>query len=229
MLIVWGLYGWTAFLMKRFVNNTMSRKMALAAAQGNQLVGLALIGLSAWKTASRDKCSTNAYFQCWYDSSPSDLESWMNTSYAGQSRTSYLLALQMILLSRSTLKVLDADLKFKEKSADKKAAPEGDADAAPKDGPPPKKQGGGNKQYDGKKYHENAQSFETVDGKNGRLVLKNGDVLIIKDGKIVEKNGKPYKRDEKESRDDKKELEKEQKERNKDAKEDKPCTGWYCL
>ena len=116
LLIGWGLYGWTAFLMKRFVNNTMSRKMAIIAAQLNPIVALALIGLSGWKTFSRDQCSTNSgYFQCWYDSSPTDLESWYNTGYSGQSRTSYMLAIQMILLTRGTLKVLDADLKFKKK------------------------------------------------------------------------------------------------------------------
>jgi len=226
--------------------------MALAAAQGNQVVALALIGLSAWKTAARDKCSTNSgYFQCWYDSSPSDYESWANTSYAGQSRTSYMLALQMILLSRSTLKVLDADLKFKR---EEKAEAKEDADAAPaeaapapKDGPAPKKADPAapkkadpaapkkadpvapSTQHDGKKYDDNAQSFETVDGKNGRLVLKNGDVLIIKDGKIVSKNGKPYRREKKEDRKEKKDLEKEQKARDQFAEEKEPCTGWLCL
>lgn len=118
--------------MKRFINNTMSRKMALYAAMGNHVVALALIGLSLWKTFSRDQCSTNSgYFQCWFDSSPTDLESWYNTGYSGQSRTSYMLAIQMILLSRGTLKVLDADLKFKKKDdAEAADATTEDADAA---------------------------------------------------------------------------------------------------
>lgn len=247
MLIGWGLFGWTAFLMKRFVNNDMSRKLALMAAQGNSIVGLALIGLSAWKTASRDKCSSGSYFQCWYDSSPSDLESWTNTSYAGQSRTSYLLALQMIMLSRGTLKVLDADLKFKKKQEAKEkdaSAADADADAAaaPADAAStdaassdaassdakPAATDKPSKQYSGKKYHDQAQAFYTVDGKNGRLVLKNGDVLIIKDGEIVEKNGKPYKK--KESRKDEKELEKEQKEREKETKpKEEKKGGWWGL
>lgn len=127
MLIGWGLYGWTAFLAKRFAKNSkMVKRMALMAAQGNALVGLALLGLSGWKTASRDKCSTNAYWQCWYDSSPTSAQTWSNGNYTSQSRTSYLLALQMMWLSKSTTKYLSADLKFqdkkKKKAEDKKDA-----------------------------------------------------------------------------------------------------------
>lgn len=128
MLIGWGLYGWTAFLMKRFMKNSkMVKRMALMAAQGNALIGLALLGLSGWKTASRDKCSVSAgYWQCWYDSSPSTAETWKNGNYSSQSRTAYLLALQMIWLSKSTTKYLSADLKFQDNRKKKQAA-KGDA------------------------------------------------------------------------------------------------------
>ena len=137
MLTGWGLFGWFAFLGKRFTSSPAMLKLALLAVKGNSLVGLALIGLSAWKTASRAKCSANSsVFQCWYDSSPSDLESWKNTAYAGQSRTSYLLAFQMIWTAKTTSKFLNAELKFDEKKDEKKAGKdakkEGDKKGAPK-------------------------------------------------------------------------------------------------
>jgi hypothetical protein len=71
MLTAWGLYGWTAFLLKRFFKQSdLVKKIAISATKGSALVGLALIGLSAWKTTSRDQCSVNSYWQCWHDSSP---------------------------------------------------------------------------------------------------------------------------------------------------------------
>lgn len=84
MLIGWGLYGWLAFFLKRFSDSTTTRKMALIGAQGNGFVGLALVGLSLWKTFARDQCSTNSgYFQCWNDSNPTTLETWKNSVYSG--------------------------------------------------------------------------------------------------------------------------------------------------
>lgn len=61
MLIGWGLFGWTAFLSKRFAKGSdLVKKMCIFASKGNMFVGFALIALSAWKTASRDKCSTDS-------------------------------------------------------------------------------------------------------------------------------------------------------------------------
>jgi len=63
MLTAWGIYGWVAFLLKRFFKKSdMVKKIAISATKGSALVGLALLGLSGWKTMSRDKCSVNAYW-----------------------------------------------------------------------------------------------------------------------------------------------------------------------
>lgn len=141
MLQAWGLYGWTAFLLKRFFKQSdFVKRIAISATKGSALVGLALIGLSAWKTSSRDQCSAQpTYWQCWYDSSPSTSEAWLNGNYKAQSQTSYGLALQMIWLSITTSKYLTADLKFGDnrKAKKEKAAKEA-KDAAPKDGAKPK-------------------------------------------------------------------------------------------
>jgi hypothetical protein len=74
MLMGWGMFGWITFLAKRFTDSVAVQKVALFTLKGNFAVGLALIGLSGWKTASRDQCSVNAnYYQCWNDSSPTTL------------------------------------------------------------------------------------------------------------------------------------------------------------
>jgi hypothetical protein len=54
MLMGWGMFGWITFLAKRFTDSVAVQKVALFTLKGNFAVGLALIGLSAWKTASRD-------------------------------------------------------------------------------------------------------------------------------------------------------------------------------
>lgn len=217
MLIVWGLYGWLAFFLKRFSQAPLAKRMALIGAQGNGFVGLALMGLSLWKTFARDQCSTNSdYFQCWYDSNPTTLEAWKNSLYSGQSAGAYLLASQMIWLSFTTNKVLNNDLKFRrhdievEEESAAAPAPAVDPSTVHPDVP-------------------DAQQFETVDGKNGTLVTKNGDRYTIVDGKITSKNGKPYRKPKKASKAQQEQLEEEQKERNEAAEKGEPCTGWYCL
>ena len=61
MLISWGLYGWSAFLAKRFMKGSdLVKKMTLMGAQGTGVFGLALLGLSLWRTFGRDNCSTTS-------------------------------------------------------------------------------------------------------------------------------------------------------------------------
>lgn len=72
--------------------------------------------LNLYRTFSRNKCSTDSgYFQCWYDSSPTDVQKWYNTLYKIQSENAYTLAGEMIWLSLSTTKILNDELKFVEK------------------------------------------------------------------------------------------------------------------
>jgi hypothetical protein len=125
------------------------------------LVGLALLGLSGWKTASRDKCSANAYWQCWYDSSPSTSETWKNGNFSSQSRTAYLLAFQMMWLSKSTTKYLSADLKFQD-NRKKKEAGKKDAKKDEKKGKDQKKGQDQKQGKDQKKGPAPAQKLQVV-------------------------------------------------------------------
>jgi len=81
--MVWGLFGWTIFLSKRFIKgNAVINKVATLAAQGNAIIGLVNIGLAAWTTFARDQCSVvPGYWHCFYDSSPSTTETWTNGLY----------------------------------------------------------------------------------------------------------------------------------------------------
>jgi hypothetical protein len=160
LLMTWGVYGWCSFLAKRFLKDSAPVKQnALAAAYGNGVVGVLLMFFNLWKTFGRNNCSTDSgYFQCWYDSSPTDVQKWTNRLYTIQSENSYTLAGEMIWLSLATTKILNDELQFVEKKKEVKkqkeevkeeeaseadastsdatddSAPATDADAAPKDG-----------------------------------------------------------------------------------------------
>lgn len=60
MLTAWGVYGWIAFFGKRFTSSPAMKTMALYAVKGNYIVGMALVGLSLWKTVSREQCSADS-------------------------------------------------------------------------------------------------------------------------------------------------------------------------
>jgi len=60
LLLSWGIYGWFAFFLKRFMKNSaISRQVALFAAQGTGIVGLALMGLNIWRTTGRADCASS--------------------------------------------------------------------------------------------------------------------------------------------------------------------------
>ena len=186
MLMGWGMFGWITFLAKRFTDSIAVQKVALFTLKGNFIVGMALLGLSGWKTASRDQCSVQpTYFQCYFDSNPTTLQAWYNSAYKGQSRSSYMLAVNMMWLSHTTSKFLDSDLKFSKKDdkKDKKDKPAKGGKAGPK--ADPKK---------GSKEESGLGPVIAVDDSNGTLHAHNGDVLFIKNGIVVAENGKKVNR-----------------------------------
>jgi len=178
----------------------------------------------------------------------------MNTGYAGQSRTSYLLAFQMIWLTKSTTKFLDADLKFNEKKSEKKDKKKGDkkdgkkggpkkdgpapadnnkpapADNKPADNQPAQPEKPADNQPKKENYGEPVDQLplEKLDRNNGRLVERDGTTKEIRDGKVIQVNGKRV-RPRDATRAEKDLLLEEEKKRNKQIEEKNACTGWYCL
>jgi hypothetical protein len=74
LLLLWGIWGWGVFVTRQVaLDNDLTKQLSLLTAQGNGVVGALIILISLWKTFGREKCSENSYWQCWYDSSPTDL------------------------------------------------------------------------------------------------------------------------------------------------------------